>query len=272
MNTSDLIFLFYFYICFPDARLDLSDEDNVVALILAGCSARPYAELIRSNIPGSSSLKPARSSDLRPSPPSTLGVFSFGPVAATPTRGEILVHLEGISRKPRSVKRRKTDSPERDQPTNAKIQKLEMPPSFLVQGPERASPPLASLVSKPERALSPLAEVPLVLCSLPSSEPLAEAGNPSGEGGDQPLAAIPIAVWNAPSDTVKSPPGKVAEPKRRKPKPKVDEIKDSLLSNAELAAGAVSSILNDSDIGRSKELPVDEALALSFQGFASVSL
>ena len=64
----------------------------------------------------------------------------------------------------------------------------------------------------------------------------------------------------------------MAEPKRRKTKSKVDEIKDSLLSNAELAAGAVSSILNDSDIGRSKELSVDEALALSFQGFASVRL
>ena len=222
------------------------------------CSARSYAELIRSNIPSPSSLKPVESSALRPSPPSTMGVFSFGPVAAAPTRGEILVHLEGISRKPRSVKRRKTDSPERDQPARAKVQKLEMPSSLLVQRPERAS--------------SPLAEVPLVSCSLPSSEPIAEVGNPSGEGGDQPLAAMPIAVWNAPSDTVKSPPRKVAEPKRRIPKPKVDEIKDSLLSNAELAAGAVSSILNDSDVGRSKELPVDEALALSFQGFASVSL
>ena len=189
----------------------------------------------------------ARSSALRPSPPSTLGVFSFGP------RGEILVHLEGISRKPRSVKRRKTDSPERDQPACAKVQKLEMPSSLLVQRPKRAS--------------SPLAEVP-----LHSSEPIAEVGNPSGEGGDQPLAAMPIAVWNASSDAVKSPPGKVAEPKRRKPRQKIDEIKDSLLSNAELAAGAVSSILNDSDIGRSKELSVNEALALSFQGFASVSL
>ena len=81
-----------------------------------------------------------------------------------------------------------------------------------------------------------------------------------------------MAVWIAPSDTVKSTSRKVAEPKRRKPKPKVDEIKDSLLSNAELTAGAVSSILNDSDIERSKEFPIDEALALSFQGFASVSL
>ena len=221
------------------------------------CSARSYAELLRSDIPISSGLKNAKSSALRPSPPSTLGVFSFGPAVAAPTRGEILVHLEGISRKPRSVKRRKTDSPKRDQPVRTKVQKLEAPSSPLVQRSERSS--------------SPLAEVPLVLCSLPSSEPIAEVGNPSGEGGDQPLAALPITVWNAPSDLVNPPPGKVGEPKRKKTKSKVDEIKDSLISNAELAAGAVSSILNDSDIGRSKELPVDEALALSFQGFASVS-
>ena len=237
---------------------------------MAECSARSYAELIRSNIPSSSGLKPAKSSALRPSPPSTLGVFPFGPVAAAPTRGEILVHLKGISRKPRSVKRRKTDSPERDQPARAKIQKLEMPSSLLVRRPEQASSPLASLVSESERASPPLAEVPPVLCPLPSSEPVTEAGNPSGEDGDQPLAAMPIAVWNAPSYNAKSPPGKVAEPKRTKTK--IGENKDSLLSNAELAAGAVSSILKDFDVGRSKELSGDEALALSFQGFASVSL
>ena len=54
------------------------------------------------------------------------------------------------------------------------------------------------------------------------------------------------------------------ELKRKKSKSKADVVKDSLLSNAELAAGAVSSILKESDIGRSKELPIDEALALSF--------
>ena len=236
------------------------------------CSAHSYAELLRSNIPSSSGLKSAGSSALRPLPSSTLEVFSFGPVAAAPTRGEILVHLKGISRKPRSVKRRKSDSPERDQPARAKIQKSEVPSCLFVRRPERASSPLASLVSEPERASSPLVEVPPVLCPLPSSEPIPEVGNPSDEGGDQPLAALPITVWNAPSDTVKLPPGKVVELKGRKPKSKVYEIKSSLLSNAELAAGAISSILNDSDIERSKELPVDEALALSFQGFASVSL
>ena len=64
----------------------------------------------------------------------------------------------------------------------------------------------------------------------------------------------------------------MAEPKGKKSKLKAGAVKDSLLSNAELAAGAVSSILKESDIRRSKELPVDEALALSFQGIASISL
>ena len=268
MNTPDL----RLSLCFSDARLDLSDEDAAVALALTECSARSYAELLRSDIPSSSGLKSARSSALRPSPPSTLGVFSFGPAVAAPTRGEILVHLEGISRKPRSVKRRKTDSPERDQPALTKVQKLEAPSSLLVQSPKRASLPLASLVLEPEWASPLLAEVPPVLCPLPSSEPIVEAGNPSGEDGVQPLAAVPITVWNAPSDSAKSFPGKLAEPTRGKTKPKTGGNKDSLLSNAKLAAGAVSLILKDSDIVRSKEFPVDEALASSFQGFALVSL
>ena len=46
---------------------------------------------------------------------------------------------------------------------------------------------------------------------------------------------------------------------------------DSLLSNAELATGTISSILRDSDLKRSDALPVKEALALSLQGVASVS-
>ena len=41
---------------------------------------------------------------------------------------------------------------------------------------------------------------------------------------------------------------------------------DSLLSHAELAARAVSSILCDSDLRRVGALPVEEALALLLQG------
>ena len=153
--------------CFSDARLDLSDDDAAVALALTECSARSYAELLRSDAPSPSGLKSIKSSALRPSPPSTLGVFSFGPVAAAPTRGEILAHLEGISRKPRSVKRRKTDSPERGQSAPTKVQKLDVPSSPLVHRPERASSPPVSPVLEPERDLPLLAEVSLVLGTLP---------------------------------------------------------------------------------------------------------
>ena len=112
----------------------------------------------------------------------------------------------------------------------------------------------------------------MALSPPPPSKPEVEAKSLLGAAVEQPLVIMPITVWNPPPENAKSPPRKAAEMGRRKSKPKVDENKDSLLSNAELAAGAVSSILKDSDLGRSKAMLVDEALALSLQGVASVSL
>ena len=242
--------------CFPSARLDLSVEDKVVALALAECPTRPYAELIKSDIPGPSNLRSTRSTASRPLPPSTMGVSPIRLTAATPTRGEILVHLGALSRKPRRAKRKKSSSSEKDRSIPVKVQKLGVSPS--------------SSAREPERAPSPVAKAPLVLSSPPPSKPDVEAKSLLGAAVEHPLAVMPINVWNPPSESAKSPPRRAAELKRKKPKPKVDENKDSLLSNAE--AGAVSSILKDSDLGRSKALPVDEALALSLQGVASVSL
>ena len=246
-------------------------------------------------------MLPARSIASRPSPLSTLGIFSFGPTAATPTRGEILVHLGATSRKPRSVKRKKPSSSEQDRPVPAKVQKLGVSPPFPVLEPGQASPPLAEVqtsgVSPPspaqelERASSPLVEVQesgaappspaqepeqalptLDLTLLSPPMPDVEAKGLLGADVAQPLTVLPITVWNPSSDKAKSPSRRTTELKRTKLKLKADAIKDSLLSSAELAAGAISSILLESDVGSSKELPVDEALALSFQGMASVSL
>ena len=50
-----------------------------------------------------------------------------------------------------------------------------------------------------------------------------------------------------------------------------DGDEDSLFSNAMLATGVVSSVLRDSDLKRSDALPIEEALALSLQGVASIS-
>ena len=49
-------------------------------------------------------------------------------------------------------------------------------------------------------------------------------------------------------------------------------VEDSLLANAELAAGAVSSILRDSYLKKVEALCVEEALALPLQGTISVCM
>ena len=174
MNVSDFILSS----CFLDARLDLSAEDNVIALALTEYPARPYAELIRSDIPGPFSMKSARSSASRSSPAITLGSSPIRLTAATPTRGEILVHLGAISRKPRSVKRKKPSSTEEDQPVSAKVHKLEV--SLTVQVPERAS--------------SPLAEAPVALSPPPPSKPDGGAKSPLSAAVEQPLVVMSITV------------------------------------------------------------------------------
>ena len=246
--------------CFSGARIDLSAEDDAVALALAECPARPYAELIKSSIPGPSSLKPARSAALRPSPPSTMRVSPVGPSAANPTRGELLAQLETLSRKPRSVKRKTLGSAEKGRPALAKVRKL---------GASSSSP--STSARKPERAQSHAAEAPIVLSSQPPSKFAAKAKSLLGGAAELPLAVMPITVWNPSTESVRSPPRRAEELKRKASKSKIVEDGDSLLLNAELAAGAVLSILKDSDLKRSKALPVDEALALSLQGVTSVS-
>ena len=117
-----------------------------------------------------------------------------------------------------------------------------------------------------------MTEAPIVLDSQPPSKSAAKAKNRLGGSVEQPLAVVPITVWNPPTESVRSPPRRVEKLKKKVPESKVGKDGDSLLLNAELAASVVSSILKDSDLGRSKALPIDEALALSIQGVASVSL
>ena len=103
----------------------------------------------------------------------------------------------------------------------------------------------------------------------PRSASAAKAKDSSGRAAEPPLEVMPISIWSPPAQSAEPPPS-IAEDSGRKC-PEDDGYEDSLLSNAELAAGAISSILRDSDLKRSGTLPVEEALALSFQGVASVS-
>ena len=84
-----------------------------------------------------------------------------------------------------------------------------------------------------------------------------------------PLEVMPITVWSPPAESVEPSPSKEEELGRKRFE--ADGDGDSLLSNVELAVSAVSSILRDSDLKRSGALPVEETLALSLQGVASVS-
>ena len=181
--------------CFSGARIDLSAEDDAVALALVECPAHPYAELIKSGIPGSSSSKPARSAALRPSPPSTMRVSPIGLSAAIPTRGELLDQLETLSRKPRSVKRKTSGSAAKGRPVLAKVPKL---------GVSSSSP--STPARKPKRAQSPAAEAPIVLSSQPPSKSSAKAKSLLGGAAEQPLVVMPITVWNPQMESVRSPP------------------------------------------------------------------
>ena len=123
-------------------------------------------------------------------------------------------------------------------------------------------------VRKPEQALSPPAEVPKVLSSQSHPGSTAKAKGPSGKAVEQPLAIMPITIWNPPAKSVRPPSSKAEELKRKDFEISGDG--DSLLLDAEHAAGAISSILKDSNLKRSSMLSVDEALALSLQRVASV--
>ena len=68
--------------CFSSARIDLNAEDNAIALASAECPSRPYAELIKSDVPSPSSSRSTCSAALRPSPPSTMKVPPVGPSIA----------------------------------------------------------------------------------------------------------------------------------------------------------------------------------------------
>ena len=169
--------------CPSGALLNLSAEDDAVELVLAECPARPYSELIKSGILGPSSWKLARPAALRPSPPSCMRVSHVGPFAATPTRGELLVQLETLSRKPRSVKWKKSGFVEKGRSAMAKVLRL---------GASSSSP--STPVQKPEQAPSPADEALIVLSSQPPSKSATKTKNLLGGSTEQPLAVVPITV------------------------------------------------------------------------------
>ena len=111
------------------------------------------------------------------------------------------------------------------------------------------------------QALPSPAEVPREPSSRPRFASAVKAKDSSGRAAEPSLEVMPISVWS-PLAQITEPLPSIAEDLGRECL-EVDRDEDSLFSNAELAAGAISSILRDSGLKRSDALPVEEALALS---------
>ena len=81
---------------------------------------------------------------------------------------------------------------------------------------------------------------------------------------------MPISVWSPSAQSVEIP-SKASKGEGRKHLGHEND-EDSLLANAELATGAVLSILRDSNLKRVDAMFVEEALVLSLKGAATVCL
>ena len=231
---------------FSGIRPDLSPEDEVVKRKLATCFSRAYSQLIKSDIPGFSSSRSSRPATLRPSPPSIMKFSHDGPPVVKPTKGELLARVETLSRRSRSVKRKAPDSLEKGRQAWGKVPRLELSSS---------SP--STHVRVHGQVSLPLAEVPRAPSSQPRSGYAAKAKDSSGRAVEAPLEVMPITVRSPPVQSAEPPPSRAE--KLGGKSSEADEDGDSLLFNAELAAGAVSSILRDFDLKRLGALPVKEA-------------
>ena len=156
------------------------------------------------------------------------------------------------------MKQKPLDSLERGHPSWGQAPRLGTPSS---------SP--SAYIRVQGQVLTPPTEVLRALSSQPRSIFDVKAKDSSGRTTEPLLEVMPILVWSPPAQSAEPPPS-IAEDLGRK-RPEADGDGDFLLFNVELAAGAIASILRDSDLKRSGALPVEVALALSLKGVASIS-
>ena len=149
-------------------------------------------------------------------------------------------------------------SPKRSRPIGGKTPRL-----------GASSPSSSAKVRVTGQALPPLAEVLRVIGPRCRFSPVAVTRGSSRRVVEPPFEVMPISVWNPPAKSTEFPPSMPEDVGRDRFGVEGDE--DSLYSNAELAAGAVSSILRDSDLKKMDALPVEEALTLLLQGVIFVS-
>ena len=98
-----------------------------------------------------------------------------------------MARVKTLSRKSRSMKRKTSDSVEKDRSVWGKVPKL---------GASSSSPSTHIRILR--QVLSSPAEVPKALSSQPRSGYAAKAKDSSGRAVEHPLEVMPITVWNPP--------------------------------------------------------------------------
>ena len=105
-------------------RPDLAPEDREVKRRLGKCLPRAYSDLIRLDIPSSSSVSPSCSPHSRSPPLPAMETSPGGPLVVKQTRGELQARVESLAKKRRSVNRKAQDPLESSLPAQGKAPKL----------------------------------------------------------------------------------------------------------------------------------------------------
>ena len=173
-----------------------------------------------------------------------------------PTRKELQARVESLTKKKRSIKRKAQAPPKSSLTTRGKVLRLgaSSPPS-TVKGWR-----LSDQVPARGQAPPPVAEV----------SKAAGLKNSSRRSAEHPLAVLAIYVQSPLAQDFKRLSTTLEDEGRGCFG--VEGEEDWLLSNSKLVAGAVWSIIRDSDLKRVDAMFVEEVLALSLQGAATVCL
>ena len=235
-------------------RPGLSPEDEEVKRKLAKCHSWVYSKLIRLNFPRPSGVSPSRTLASRPSLPFVMKTSRERPSVVKPTREELQARFESLANKKMSVKRKAQAPPESSLAIWSKVLRLG------ASSPPSTTKGWGSSDQVPARGQSPppVAEVPKAVGPK----------NSSRRSVKLPLSVLPISVQSPLAQDFKRPPTTPEDEGRGCFETEGEE--DSLLANLELVAGAVSFILRDSDLRRADAMSVEDVMALSLQGAATV--
>ena len=224
-------------------RLDLTPEDKEVKWRLGKCRPWAYSDLIKSDLPGSSGVSPYSSPRSKSPLLPAMETSSGGPLVVKPTRGELRTRVELLAKKKRSVKCRAQDPPKGSLPARGKVPKLgASDPRSRAQAQVRG------------QAWSSSVEVFEVAGAQRHSSSTVGVKGSSRKAVKLPLKVLPISVWSplaqnaSPSPLTRGDAGDDCF--------EAERGEDSPLTNAELTAGAVSSILQDFDIKKVETLRV----------------